>query len=580
MKFTHLTLIIPFLLYTSAALILDPGELLPMYPDADLTPYLAAVSLAKDGDLAYTREDSDRYMRQYDWRPFPFRILQKKIINSSGEYKAYFAFHYPELFLFLLVPFLAVLGFRGWLVLHALLILGIYIMGWIYYRGKDTDAISPALNSVVYFTLIPLPVLFLLPSHHLFLISICTAFLFFGLKGWPVLSAVFLAIAFSSQPWAAVFCLFLLGYWQSTTASRTQNPISRFVIALVLALFVVWGLERLIYPVENISEPRWVTTGTHLPLSNIWQSLPNATHYAWSSPSPQRLIDFLFGRNSGFFVYAFVAGALLLSSLWLIRDSLVRAGLLFVILYFGLMSVIDPSIWSAESLANDFWILLCPLPYFLVPLIRPKNLFISIAVPAAFLIGPLLANPLGAITNRSYYTSSFPYKFLPVEISLAGRAGITKEPAYQQQFTGGKIYFLNDSFYKEHAFFWLRGESTLEFLLELKNPQTVKLELRNGVVENKITLKFKDSQEEIRLTTVETKIIDISRHLGGQIHYEGRIYIHGKIHTNSGYVPGLLSRDNPDYRFLSCQVHINPLNVARTSRLGSRDGRATLLYIH
>jgi hypothetical protein len=558
LKSTHLTLIIPFLIYAGAAFVLDPGALLPQYPDADLTPYLAAVSVAKDGDLAYTREDSDRFFRQYDWRPFPFRVLQKRMMNSSGEYKSYFAFHYPELFLFVLVPFLALFGFRGWLVLHALLVLSLYVMGWIYYRGKDPDAVSPALNSVVYFCLIPVPVLFLIPSHHLFLISVCAAFLFFGLRGWPILSAIFLAIAFSSQPWAAVFCLFMIGYWQATRKDQTENRIPRFVIAIVLAFFVVWGLERLMYPVANVSESRWVTTGTHLPLTHIWKSLPDAGQYGWSSPHPQRLIDFLFGRNSGFFVYAFAAGALLLSSVWLIRDSLVRVGLIFVIFYFALISVIHPSIWNAQSFVNDFWILLCPLPYFLVPLMRPKNLFLSIAVLSAFLVGPLVVDPFGAIMNRPYYTSSIPYKFLPVEVSLAGRAGITKDPDYQQDFPGGKIYFLNDHFYKENTFFWLRGESTLEFLLELNNPQTVKLELRNGVLENKITLKFENSQEEVRLTSVETRIIDVSRHLRGQIHYEGRVYIHGKIHTNSGYVPGLLSRDNPDYRFLSCQVHINP----------------------
>ncbi len=558
MKSTHLILIIPFLVYASAALVLEPGALLPLFPDADLTPYLAAVSLGKDGDLAYTREDSDRYLRQYDSRPFPFRVLQKKMIDSSGKYRTYFAYHYPELFLFLLVPFLALLGFRGWLVLHALLILGIYVMGWIYYRGKDRDAVSPAINSVVYFSLIPLPALFLIPSHHLFLISLCAAALFFGLRGWPILSALCLAIAASSQPWAALFCLFLIGYWQATQKDRAENPIPRFVIAIILAFFAVWGLERLMYPVANISEPRWVIAGNHPPLSDIWKSLPDATRYSWAVPDSQHLIDFLFGRNSGFFVYAFVAGALLLSSLWLIRDSLVRVGLLFVVLYFAAISMIHPSLWNAESFANDFWILLCPLPFFLVPLIRPKNLFLSIVIPAAFLVCPLLSNPLGAIINRPFYAYSFPYKFLPVEVTLTGRSGITKDPAYQQAFSGGRIYFLNDSFYKEHTFFWLRGESTLEFLLQLNDPKAIKLELRNGVLESKITLKFNDTEEQIRLTTTEIRIIDISHHLKSRIQYEGRFYIHGKIRSNSGYVPGLLSRDNPDYRFLSCQVHINP----------------------
>ena len=558
MKSIHLILIIPFLFFICAAIILNPGELQSAYPDADWTGYLAAVSLAKDGDLAYTREDSDRYFREYDSRPFPFRILQKRIMNSTGQFSNYYAFHYPEIFVFLLVPFVGFLGFSGWLFLHALLVMGIYFTGWIYYRGKDEEAYSPAINSVVYFTLIPVPVLFLLPSHHLFLLAMCTAFLFCGLRGWPVLTAIFLALAVSSQPWSAIFCLFLIAYWQITKKTAGANPLPRFMIAATIALFAVWGLERLMYPVANVSDPRWVTTGSHPPLAGIWSTLPDARMYNWSSPETQRMIDFLFGRNSGFLVYAFTAGALLLSSIWVLRDPLVRIAWLFVILYLALVPFIHPSSWNAQSLAHDLWILLAPLPFFLVPLIRPKSLFICIAVFAAFFSGPLLINPLGAITNRSDYSFSFPYKFLPVEVSLAGRAGITKHSEHQQNFSGGRIYFLNDNFYSENHYFWLRGESKLEFLLELGKTQNMFLEFRNGVLENKITLKFQDSEETIRLSTAEIRKIDLSLHLRNRILYEGRTYVHGEIHTNAGYVPGLLSRDNPDYRFLSCQIHLNP----------------------
>jgi hypothetical protein len=556
LKSIHLIFITPVLFFACATLILDPGTLDSAYPDADWTPYLAAVSLARDGDLAYTREDSDRYLREYDSRPFPFRVVQKRILTSSGQYSNYHAFHYPEIFLFLLVPFIGLFGFHGWLLLHALLILGIYWMGWQYYRGNDAEAFSPAMNSVVYFTLIPIPVLFLLPSHHLFLLAVCVAFIFCGLKRWPVLSAIFLAFGVSSQPWLAIFSLLVIANWQVTKQTATANPLPRFVIAATIALFAVWGVERLMYPIGLISEPRWVITGDHPPLAGIWNMLPDARAYNWSAPELHRLIDFLFGRNSGFLVYAFTAGALLLSSIWVLRDPLVRIAWLFVILFLALVPFIHPSSWNPQSLANDLWIILAPLPYFLIPLIRPKSLFLCIAAFAAFFAGPLLINPLGAITNRSDYSFSFPYKFLPVEISLAGRAGITKDPRYRQSFSKGRIYFLNDNFYSEGNYFWLRGESKLEFLLELRDRENFMIEFRNGVLDNKITLKFQDSEEVVRLTTAETRKVDLSGHLRTHTRYEGRTYVHGEIQTNAGYVPGLLSRDNPDYRFLSCQIHL------------------------
>jgi hypothetical protein len=556
-KTTHLVLIIPFLIFFTAAVIIDLGTLIPGFPDVDLTPYLAATSLVKDGDLAYTREDSDRYLKKYDTRPAPFKVAQKKIFTSSGQYKSYFAFYDPEIFPFLLAPFVGVAGFRGWLIFHSFLIFGIYVLGWIYYRAKDEDAISPSINSVIYFTLIPVPVLFLLPSHHLFILAVTVAMIFSGLRGWPILSAIFAGIAFSSQPFAAVYGLFLLSYWQVTTQNRTQNPIPRFVVAFVLVLFAVWGIERLMYPVANTSAPRWVLQGSHLPLAQIWNSLPDASTYGWSWPQVQRLFDFLLGRNSGFVIYAFVAASLLLSCLWLIRDALVRAGWLFIVLSTILISFLHPSGWNVQSFVNDVWILLCPLPFFLAPFVRPKTLFVSIAVPAAFLIGPLLINPLGAITNRSYYSYSFPYKFLPVEISLVGRAGITKEARFQQSFPGGKIFFLNDAFYQEGDLFWLRGESKLEFLLVSDRMRDLNMVFQNGVLENRIKLKFKHSEEKIRLGTAEIKGVDLDRHVENFVRYEGRYYIRGEIVADNGYVPGLLSRDNPDFRFLSCRIRVD-----------------------
>jgi hypothetical protein len=553
LKPSHLVLLIPFLIYLAVAAILDPGTLVSFFPDRDLTTYLAAVSIGKDGDLAYTREDSDRYLKLYDQRPSPFRVVSKKVLDSSGKYEQKYTFYSPEIFTFIIAPFLLLFGFRGWLVFHALLILIIYLIGWVYYSGKDEDAVSPAINSVVFFTLIPVPILFLLPSHHLFLLAVSCAAIFFGIRGFPVICAILCAVLFSSQPFAAIFCLFFVAHWQLTRASAN---IRRFVIAAVLAFFVVWGLEMLMYPASNVSNPRWVTSGTHQPLAQIWNTLPDARTYFWTSPDVQRLADFAFGRNSGFLIYGFAAGALLLSTVLLLKDSLIRSIWMFAILYVAFLCFWHTSSWNTQSFVNDIWILLCPFAYFAAPLLRPKTLFITIAVPAAFLIGPLLINPLGAIIHRSYYSYTFPYRYLPVEVSLVGRAGITKDPLFRQSFQSCTVYFLNDRFYKEEPFFWLQGESSLEFLLQYNDAKQLFLELNNGVLENSIGLKIGDSEIPIQLNTAENRTIDLTPYLSNAKYFEGFYYLHCLMKTGSGYVPGVLSRDNPDYRFLSARVRL------------------------
>jgi len=556
LKTAHLILIIPLFFYFSASATLDWGSLISLFPDRDLTAYMGAESLAKDGDLAYSREDSDRFMRNFGERPLPFQVVRKKVFSSSGTYITYYAFHYPELFLFVLIPFVALWGFNGWLLLHSLLIAVLLFLGWIYYRSKDEGAVYPALNSAVYFTLIPVPLLFLLPSHHLFLLTLATGFFFFSIRKKVLPAAVLLALAYSSQPWALILAVFAVGYRQAGKGPDESNHIPAFLIALIVFLGVVWGTERLMYPLSDTSEVRLVEYAHSRPLSEIWDQLTLSSSSYWATPDVRRLADFLFGRTSGFFVYGFVAGALLLSSVWLFRDNLVRVALLFTALFLIAIPFSHSSGWHAAAFIQDPAVLLYPLPYFVLPLIRPRMQFIAISIPSAILLGPLLLNPFGAIIHRSAYSYSFPYRYMPVDLSLLEKAGISKEDAFRQEFSKGKIFFLNDNFYRENDLFWLRGESTLEFLIKTKEPGNLQMEITNGVIENRITLTTGNSEERLILATSEIKSIDLDKHSDHAVLFEKYTYLHGTISSDTGYVPGLLARDNPDYRFLSCRIRI------------------------
>src|SRR6187399_8380 len=102
MKTAALILAIPVFIFVGLTLTLDIGALLPLIPDYDYTPYLAARSLARDMDLACTQADSDRYFRETGSRPSHFRVADRRVLFSSGDYRQYPVFFEKDLFVFLL----------------------------------------------------------------------------------------------------------------------------------------------------------------------------------------------------------------------------------------------------------------------------------------------------------------------------------------------------------------------------------------------------------------------------------------------------------------------------------------------
>jgi hypothetical protein len=554
MRAVHFILGIPLFVFLVLAFSLDFGTLVTTYPQVDLTAYLAARSVALDHDLAFTKTDSDRYFRERLTRPGNFAVTKKKVLLSSGEYRETHIFHDPEIYVLLLAPFAGFLGFHGVLLFHALLIGALYATGYLHYAKKGVDSAEPALNAFVYYTLIPVPVLFLIPSHALLLFVVITAAIYCAIHGRAALSAAFLGAAFSLQPWSILFAALLPAFWKQP---ETAVKVGRFAVSLAIAVFLAWGLSHLMAPAQSTSEVRWVAAPLGKPLSEVWDSLPRVDRFLFAAPHPQRVLDFLFGRNNGFLVYAFPAAALLMAGLWRMREPWIRHVLLFAALFLAVTSFVHPSCWNINLPASDLWILLAPLPFFLMPIVQPRLLFVTTVVLSSILSGPLLVNPFGALANREYYLQSFPYRYFPVELSTIGRAGLTANPEFRIPFAGGALYLLNDAFYPEQDFLWTRGESSLEFLVVLIPGRSYPaLRLQNGTEENYLSLRLGEGKEGFHLGAGEEAVIDLGRFATTFREFDGRFYLHGKIDTSGGYVPKLLSRDNSDYRFLGCRIHI------------------------
>ena len=546
-KTISLLAFIPILFFLIIAATVDFSPLLRFYSDYDLTSYLAAKSIANDFDLAYTRTDSDRFFREELFRPSRFFVKEKRIISSSGGMREYFVFYDPDLYVFALIPFVKLFSFHGIFVLHALLIGLIYILGSLHFKDSR--------NAVLYYTIVGVPFLFLIPSHHLFLFAAVSASIFCAFKGRHAMTAIFLAIATSSQFWSILLAPFFLYFWKNSKEDRVSEL--RFIFSLAISLLAVWGIEYAMYPTKAVSETRWILDLTDRPLKEVWNQLPVVDSHMIAYPELQRLLDLIFGRTVGVFVYGFAGCAMILAAIWLWRETFVRSALLFVFLLLCAAVFTDPFHWNLRVFASDFLILLTAIAFFLFPLFSRRATLLAVLIPSLCFVSPVLANPFGAVGDRYYYLQTFPYRFFPVELSLVGKIGRTARPDLRFDFNGGAVYFLNDSFYHDQGFFWVRGESRLEFLLEQDaTSRLTALRVESGSVDDHVIVTIGDRKEEFRLAPNEAADLNLKLFDRQEREFEGKYFLHGKIESKNGYAPKLLSRENPDYRYLGCQIHL------------------------
>jgi hypothetical protein len=384
------------------------------------------------------------------------------------------------------------------------------------------------------------------------LLTVITAAVFAGIKNYPIVAAALLAVAMSSQPWTILVALFLVAYWQFS-GLKSEPP--RFIVSLILFGALVFGIEWLMYPPSSTSETRWLGAVAAPSILQIWSTLPVFETKLFAPPTLQRLSDFIFGRTAGFLPYATAALCILLASIWHIRDRLVNRGIAFTILVLLSVCFVPFRERGLAYFTDDFVIMLCAVAFFLCPIVRPNWFLIMTVAISAIFAGPLLLNPIGALASRNYYLQSFPYRFLPQELELIGEHGLSADPAYRLNFAGGVMYFLNQNFYVEKDFIWVRGQSTLEFIIELNNPDAIShLQIQNGVAPNRISVHLGKRDEFFPLRKEEKTLLDLTNFRSYIKMYQGKYYLHGTITSESGYVPKLLIRENPDFRYLGCRI--------------------------
>ncbi|HXT22192.1 MAG TPA: hypothetical protein VN923_15675, partial [Thermoanaerobaculia bacterium] len=227
-----------------------PGA--PTHLKADEAAYFGmALSLAYDGDLAFTARDVDRFFTE-----FPYQPVNNLILMSADGWRTV-SYAKPFVYSLFAAPFARVAGARGILFFNTLLLVAMVWMGAAYLRRHNDPGIA-ALFSTAYFVLsVGFVYVYWLQPEVFNMAAVC-ACLFLGMRrdgdeeGLPrprreallaALSGAALALAVYNKPMLAAIGLApLWGWWRERRWRQLGAWLGGAAACLLVLAALSWGL--------------------------------------------------------------------------------------------------------------------------------------------------------------------------------------------------------------------------------------------------------------------------------------------------------------------------------------------------
>lgn len=433
--------------------------------------YLAALSLARDGDLACEVRDTRRLLEE-----FPYSSARNLILMTDDGWRTVY-FGKPYIYSLFATPFAALAGAGGMVSFNMLLLVGMIWLGARYLSRWNPPWLA-ALFSASFFVLSNGFVYVFWLHPEIFNMAAITAayYLVFhrpepkpelpgrfrsllrrlerpGVRA--ALSGAALALAAYNKPMLALLGLpcFLLA-WHRDGLHRAALWVVGAAISGVLVCAISIGFTG--HPSAYLGVTRQgvsIHDPDHLPMRKLPLASPeiaketNSWDWMFRLPKvePGVLLGdlgyFLVGRHTGLFPYApFTLLALLLFVTtrrrdwvrWSIVGSLLAVALTFLIWI--------PFNWHGGGgfVGNRYFVNALPAFLFLVSRIVPAWLPVAGVAVGALFVGPLVFTPFGApvtYPTLQSHVRNWPFQLLPLELSLEGRI-----PGYRGSVQG-ELYF-------------------------------------------------------------------------------------------------------------------------------------------
>ncbi|MCP4202321.1 MAG: hypothetical protein GY769_10345 [bacterium] len=499
-----------------------PTRGLPVTLKADEPAYLlAALSLARDGDLRCETADLRRLFDAYPHLPVDNLIL----MSLDGWQTVYFG--KPIIYSVIAAPFAAAFENRGMVALNMALFIGMMWMGYFYLRRTNPEGLAAFFSASFFLVSLAFVYVFWLHTEVLNMFSVMACLYLAATEedrsGSAVLARIF---AGSLRPLWSGAALSLAAYNKPMLAAmgipalylflrrRGAKTVAGWLVAIVVALAAQAGIA-------------WVLTDTPTPylgtsraglqiddperLDEILKPFqqPVATpqrHSSWywlariPDLFPRMLVEnigyFLVGRHTGLFVYlpfSLICLVLFLlhdrrnAARWLIVGCLAGVGLFFLVwIYFN---------WHGGGgfVGNRYFVNLYPAFLFLVPVIRPAWLMAVGYLLGGLFLTPVLLSPYGVPVPHptlQAHVRGAAFQLLPQELSIAESV-----PGYLNFNTRGiSIRGRKDQFQivnRGTGSFRLRGASTAELWISSAEPiETLAFEVSSPASENEVVLSL------------------------------------------------------------------------------------------
>jgi tetratricopeptide (TPR) repeat protein len=233
---------------------------------------------------------------------------------------------------------------------------------------------------------------------------------------------------------------------------------------------------------------------------------------------------------------------------------------------------------GSGAFGNRFFLNIYPAFLFLITTIslRGREKRVPIPLIVSWIIGSLfLAQTLLNPFQSSYYPAAhafkFPYRFLPVELTMINAIPTHVNPHLLQvaheEDPPHRIYFVDENAADLNAReFWVQGERTSESVIMTNEPQShLVLTVTNGPIANRVDASVAGTTQSIRFTTPKEKKRFVFPLKWSMPYFESSLYPM-KIRSHTGFVPKFIpATELTDPRYLGCRVNIslNPLEVGK-----------------
>jgi len=583
-----------------------------------------AFSAAYDRDLVFERHDLQRYWALYTCGPDGIFLKRGKLarlkVSSSWPFvrfmrwgeapldRLYFgkAYIYPVL----AAPFVWLLGLRGMLVFHLLLLVGVAALGYRFVAARSPR--PAALGFTLAFlgaSIVPVYGVWLTPEIFNFSLVFYAYFLWlykevappaaagmaarFVRGRWSDLLAVVLlgCVTFSKPlyvPLVAPLLLWQLGRvipedgWMAGWRSRLLRAAGLSVLfALVVgALFsvnaavsgefnyqgsdfaggppnrkVFYGTFPHQNPSATFETVGFANTTSRLDTGDILDKVDLGVRFARNS------VYFVVGRHSGLLPYFFPG--LLALVLWWWRRQDIRAWHLLalgaLVANVVLALIILPYTWNGGGgpPGNRYFMAIYPLMFFLLPPIRSALVPLLAWAGGALFVGQLVLNP--------YHTARFPHvnldhgavRALPVELTLVKDLPILLDRDRSNIGYGSDprltLHLLDKNAYPpEPAGLWIAGRRRADVVVRsTEKLSAMQLQL-STVVPNRVWVSFAGQSTRVELTPGQSTNVLVNGPEG--VYSDGGYGYVLSLKPEEGVVPKNIDPGTADKRFLGVLV--------------------------